>query len=133
MPAGFILNGQHRSNHSILASRKFIDHERLHFLKHSKCECVKNIRMYVAFQYLCLDCFTSRALLNFVTGWFNKIRNIPLCVSGGKKCSFSENLACLVFMKHPFWDSPFCFITDELRYYKNKKQNKNTLYISPSN
>ena len=26
---------------------------------------------------------------------------------------FSENLACFVFLKHPFWDSPFCLITDE--------------------
>ena len=25
---------------------------------------------------------------------------------------FSENLMCFVFMKHPFWDSPFCLITD---------------------
>ena len=25
-----------------------------------------------------------------------------------------ENLACFVFLKHPFWDSPFCLITDEV-------------------
>ena len=25
---------------------------------------------------------------------------------------FSENLACFVFLKHPFWDSPFFLITD---------------------
>ena len=25
----------------------------------------------------------------------------------------SENLAYFVFLKHPFWDSPFCLITDE--------------------
>ena len=36
-----------------------------------------------------------------------------------KKCSrnvrFLENLTCFVFLlKHPFWDSPFCLITDEL-------------------
>ena len=32
-----------------------------------------------------------------------------------KKCSFfSENLACFVFLKHPFLDSSFCLITDEL-------------------
>ena len=32
---------------------------------------------------------------------------------------FSENLACFVFLKYPFWDSPFCLITDEkiLRFY----------------
>ena len=27
---------------------------------------------------------------------------------------FSENLACFVFLKHSFWDSPFCLITGEL-------------------
>ena len=27
---------------------------------------------------------------------------------------FSENLACFVFLKHPFWDLPFWLITDEL-------------------
>ena len=27
---------------------------------------------------------------------------------------FSENLACLVFLYHPFRDSPFCLITDKL-------------------
>ena len=27
---------------------------------------------------------------------------------------FSENLACFVFLKHPYWDSPFYLITDEL-------------------
>ena len=26
---------------------------------------------------------------------------------------FSENLAWFVFLKHPFWDLPFCLITDE--------------------
>ena len=25
-----------------------------------------------------------------------------------------ENVMCFVFLKHPFWDSPFCLITDEL-------------------
>ena len=36
-----------------------------------------------------------------------------VCVSGGKKKSFSENLAYLVFLKHPFQDSPFRLIADE--------------------
>ena len=26
---------------------------------------------------------------------------------------FSENLGCFVFLKYPFWDSPFCLITNE--------------------
>ena len=40
---------------------------------------------------------------------------ISICVSGDKKCSFLENLACFVFLKHPFWNSPFCLITDKMR------------------
>ena len=36
-----------------------------------------------------------------------------VCVSGGKNARFSENLAFFVFLKQPFWDSPFSLITDE--------------------
>ena len=38
---------------------------------------------------------------------------------------YSENLACFVFLKHPFWDSPFWPfwpITDELQKKKKKKR-----------
>ena len=40
-----------------------------------------------------------------------------LCVSGGLNGRFSENLVCFVFLKHLFWDSPFCLITDVLCYH----------------
>ena len=33
---------------------------------------------------------------------------------GVRNICFSENLVCFVFLKHPFWDSPFCLITDEI-------------------
>ena len=33
---------------------------------------------------------------------------------GVRNVRFSENLACSVFLKHPFWDSPFCLITDDI-------------------
>ena len=33
---------------------------------------------------------------------------------GVKNVCFSENLACFVFLKYSFWDSPFCLITDEV-------------------
>ena len=39
------------------------------------------------------------------TCMYQGVRNVP----------FSENLMCFVFLKHPFWDSPFCFSTDELK------------------
>ena len=32
---------------------------------------------------------------------------------GVRNVRFSENLACFVFLEHPFWDSSFCLITDE--------------------
>ena len=42
---------------------------------------------------------------------------IHTCVSRATKCFvFSENLACFVFLKHPFWESPFlpyCLRYDE--------------------
>ena len=31
---------------------------------------------------------------------------------------FSENLTCFVFLKHPFWDLPFCLITNEISWWK---------------
>ena len=34
-------------------------------------------------------------------------RRTYVCVSGGKKCSFFGKLACFVFLKLPFWDSPY--------------------------
>ena len=48
----------------------------------------------------------------FVFIWFsNDLRNVR----------FSEHLTCFVFLKHfskhPFWDSPFCLITDETCYW----------------
>ena len=38
----------------------------------------------------------------------------PLIRTQVRNVRFSENLTCFVFLKHPFWDSPFCLITDEL-------------------
>ena len=44
----------------------------------------------------------------FLAPWYAhvRVRNIR----------FLENLACFVFLKHPFWDSPFCLITDDLLF-----------------
>ena len=36
---------------------------------------------------------------------------------------FSENLACFVFLLPPFWDSPFCPITNELKVFIAMKVN----------
>ena len=39
---------------------------------------------------------------------------------GVRNVRFSENVARFVFLKHPFWDSLFCLVTDELKW-KSKK------------
>ena len=47
---------------------------------------------------------------------------VSVCISGFYACAyqrvrnvrFLENLACFVFLKHPFWDSPFWLISDNL-------------------
>ena len=41
-----------------------------------------------------------------------------VCVSGVRNVRFSENLACFVFLKHPFWDSLFCLITVEVSLFQ---------------
>ena len=38
-----------------------------------------------------------------------------ICAYQGVRSNcFSENLTCFVFVKHPFWDSPFFLITNKL-------------------
>ena len=55
---------------------------------------------------------------------------------GVRNVCFSENLSCFVFLKHSFWDSPFCLITNHLRCLKVfsirpwKSFNKNHTEIS---
>ena len=38
---------------------------------------------------------------------------------GIRNVCFSEILACFAFLKHPFWDSPFCLVTDDNTYYSS--------------
>ena len=42
------------------------------------------------------------------------IRTRTCAYQGVRNVHFSENLMCFIFLKHPFWDSPFCLITDDL-------------------
>ena len=34
-----------------------------------------------------------------------------------RNAHFSENLACFVFLQHPFWNSPFCLIADDIQFF----------------
>ena len=36
---------------------------------------------------------------------------------GLRNVRFSENLVCFVVLKHPFWDSPFCLITNNNKHF----------------
>ena len=45
----------------------------------------------------------------------NKAKGRTCAYQGVRNVRFSENLACFVFLKHLFWDSRFCFITNEIR------------------
>ena len=49
---------------------------------------------------------------------FQKNKTRTCAYQGVRNVHISENLACFVFLKHPFLDLPFCFITDELRDVK---------------
>ena len=44
-----------------------------------------------------------------------------------KNIRFSENLTSFAFLKHPFWDSPFCLITNELK--ASKKVQEKDIYL----
>ena len=49
--------------------------------------------------------------------WKTNIPDSLICAcayQGVRNVRFSENLACFVFLKHPFWDSPFCLITNNM-------------------
>ena len=47
------------------------------------------------------------------------IRTRTCAYQGVRNLRFSENLACFLFLKHPFWDSNFWLITDDKRTWKN--------------
>ena len=49
---------------------------------------------------------------------------------GVSNVPFSENLTCFVFLKHPFWDSLFCLITDEMRHTVNSLISLISVYSS---
>ena len=50
---------------------------------------------------------------------FNLTSSVRTCrASGGKKCSFFRKFGVICFLKHSFWDSPFCLITDNLIFVR---------------
>ena len=52
-------------------------------------------------------------MLNGFRIFFWSRKYLCMCAyQGVRNVRFFEDLACFVFLKHPFWDSPFCLITD---------------------
>ena len=50
---------------------------------------------------------------------FSKKTHVSYSLIRVRNVRFWENLACIVFLQHPFWDSIFCPIADELHYFIN--------------
>ena len=42
-------------------------------------------------------------------------RTCTCAYQGVRNISFSETLTCFVFLKHSFWDWPFCLITNDIK------------------
>ena len=56
--------------------------------------------------YALFSCIQSKSLYSV---WVQE----NSAYQGFRNVRFFENLACFVFLKHPFWDSLFCLITDD--------------------
>ena len=60
----------------------------------------------------------------FLTLWYphvliriRRVRNVRFSGNLVRNVRFSENLACFVFLKHQFWGSLFCRITDVMMWF----------------
>ena len=47
------------------------------------------------------------------------IRTCTCTYQGVRNDHFAENLTHILFLKHPFWNSLFCLVTDEIIYGKS--------------
>ena len=56
----------------------------------------------------------ARQILRKTNISYHLIRTRTCTYQEVKNVRFSEILACFVFLKHPFWDSHFCLITDDI-------------------
>ena len=68
--------------------------------------CFRHAQAHSNMPYIAGDTFRVDIVGNIAKWWISKrVFQVNVC--------FSENLTCFVFLKHPFWDSPFCLITDQ--------------------
>ena len=65
----------------------------------------------------------ARQIFRKTNIFYSLIRTRTCAYQGVKNVRFWENLACFVFLEHPFWDSPFCLITDSFCCSPNNYEN----------
>ena len=53
---------------------------------------------------------------------------LPPALQGVRNVRFSENLPCFAFLLPTSWDSPFCFITDDLSFLEQHKDLRGKTY-----
>ena len=75
---------------------------------------VKNKHFFESLYNLCVQIISVRVHSKMMQprSLFRRVR-----IRGLEMFVFSENLTCFVFLKHPFWDSPFCLITNDFTDY----------------
>ena len=98
------------------------------FLDFKECDLVDLI--YLVSYHLCWPLILrspSELIVRYFVGKKAKgrISKRTCKYQGVRNNSFSENLACFVFLKHRFCDAPFCLITDDLRVSFSESSNQN--------
>ena len=64
----------------------------------------------------------ARQILRKTNISYPQIRTRTCAYQGVRNVRYSENLTCFVFLKHPFWDSPFCLITNVFTHNINYRK-----------
>ena len=69
----------------------------------------------------CKNSFFNHIKMGNISMFFKNLSDVHLiwhvrtcAYQGVRNVRFLENLACFVFLKYPFWDSPFRLITNDL-------------------
>ena len=92
-------NGKYCQNHHISSKRVFRENKARQIFRKTN---ISYLVIQNKARQILRKTNTSYPLIRTCT--YHRVKNVR----------FSENLACFVFLKHPFWDWPFCHITDDL-------------------
>ena len=73
------------------------------------------------FEKIVNDCYFRCSTGFWIVWYFKGNKAKSRAYHEVRNVRFSENLACFVFLELPFWDSPFCLITDDLVVWLQKQ------------